>query len=94
MTTPTPDKLERRLKGSNYHLELLVNAKAQEIFEEQFQGDELIDEIQDLMVRWGWLSLDDPDEDIKIECIITDEVWTRIMTSILMKMQATRRRGR
>lgn len=93
MPTPTPDRMEAAL-ASGLHLEPLCETWAQRIFQEQFQGDALIDDIQSLMDSWNWLSLNDPDDDIRIECILTDEVWTRVMSLILMKMQATRRRGR
>lgn len=90
MTTPTPTELVDAL-GNGRYLDRLCQKWAEQIFKEQFQGDALIDDIQDLMATWGWLSEDDPDEDIKVESMLTDEVWMRIMTLILMKMQETRR---
>lgn len=90
MTTPTPDRLRDALTNGRY-LEPLADRFAERIFETQFQGDELIDAIEELQARWGFLSEDDPDKDIWVHTLIIDEVWNRIMAKILMKMQETRR---
>lgn len=90
MPTPTQAQLVAALENGR-GLEPLCDRFAEKFFTEMFQGDELVDEIEDLQARWGFLSLDDPDEDITTNCRMIDEVWTRIMTKIQMKMQATRR---
>jgi hypothetical protein len=92
MTTPSSAEM-RDLLSTDPDLAELCENMAQEIFQEQFQGDDLIDRIQDLMGSWQWLSNDDPDEDIRVECVLTDEVWTRIVSLLLMHMQDTRRDG-
>jgi ribosome assembly protein YihI (activator of Der GTPase) len=99
MTTPTPQELRDELSTNPDIIELAEDL-AKEVFEEQFQGDAFIDRVQDLMQSLQWLAggMDDDDidpceEDVRIECVLTDEVWTRAVSIILMKMQDTRRGG-
>lgn len=63
----------------------------EKIFMEIMQGDEMSDEIDDLMAIFDWLSEDNPDEDMRINTLLTDEVWSRIIAHIVMAVQSTRR---
>lgn len=90
MTTPTPAQLKAALTNGR-GLQPLAETFAEKIFTEILQGDEFIDAVEDLQARWDFLSLDDPDEDVRTNCRMIDEVWNRIIMLLLDKMQATRR---
>lgn len=90
MPTPTPAKLATALKGGR-NLQPLAKKFAKKIFEEILQGDEFADEVEELLVQWDFLSLDDPDDDVKVLNKTIDEVWNRILADLIMKMQDTRR---
>jgi len=59
------------------------------IFEEIMQGDEFIDEVQELMCQLDLLSLDDPDLDIIFEGTLIDAIWYRIVAQIQQRIQDT-----
>jgi nucleotidyltransferase/DNA polymerase involved in DNA repair len=92
MPTPTPDQLREALAQGRW-LEGLAEKFAAKIMEEILQGDEFIDEVEDLQARWGFLDLEDPDKDIHTQCRIIDEIWSRIIAKLVMRMQDTRRSG-
>lgn len=90
MPTPSAAQLATALKEGRY-IQPLAEKYAKKIFEEILQGDEFADEVEDLLVRWDFLSLDDPDDDVKVLNKTIDEVWNRILADLIMKMQDTRR---
>lgn len=87
---PTPDQLKFALTNGR-GLQRFATRYGKKIFEEILQGDEFIDEMEDLQAGWDFLSLDNPEEDIHTQCLIIDEVWNRIIIDLLTRMQETRR---
>ena len=64
------------------------------IFEEIMQGDEFIDEVNDLQADLDLLSNDNPEEDIIYEGELIDALWHQMITQIHHRIGKTMTRAR
>ena len=90
----TPDEHIALIKKKGEILTELGDRWGERIFREMFQGDEFIDEIQEIMANLDLLSLDNPDQDIIIEGSLIDAAWYRIMLKIHALIKDTMQEAR
>lgn len=90
----TPEEHVAHIKKKGELLTELAEKWGSRIFTEMFQGDEIIDDVMEMMGQLDVYSLDDPDQDVLVEGTLIDALWYRIMLDIHARIKTTMEQAR